>query len=154
VGADLGPGAYGRIIAETAGWDEPCAITSDAVHEQLKTMSAKILRNPAVPLPVIKQPSRDINNAAIEVDASGSAWGAIVRFDASGTIFNLRQRWSVSMLHSTAEPTAALRAVQWARSQLGGTAPIALITDRSAMASGQRRWNSGCHLNEFFRELC
>jgi hypothetical protein len=156
--------AYGRIIAETAGWDEPCTITSDAVHEQLKMMSAEILRNPAVPLPVIEQPSRDINSydAAIEVDASGSAWGAIVRLNASGTIFNLQQRWSVSMLHSArAEPTAALRAVQWARSQLGGTASIALITDHIAMSSGQRRWNSGYggfsstgfHLNEFFREL-
>jgi hypothetical protein len=156
--------AYGRIIAETAGWDELCVITSDAVHEQLKAMCAEILRNPAVPLPIIEPPSRSINDydAAIEVDASGSAWGAIVRINASGAIFNLQQRWSVSMLHSArAEPTAALRAVQWTRAQLGGTASIALITDHIAMASGQRRWNSGYggfsstgfHLNEFFREL-
>jgi hypothetical protein len=82
--------------------------------------------------------------------------------NASGEVFTLQQRWSVSMLHSArAEPTAALRAVQWTRQQLGGAASIALVTDHIAMASGQRRWNSGFggfsstgfHLNEFYREL-
>jgi hypothetical protein len=156
--------AYGRIIAETAGWDDVCAVTSNAVREQLTSMANEILQNPILPLPIIEPPSRSIDDydAAIEVDASGSAWGAIVRMNTSGEVFTLQQRWSVSMLHSArAEPTAALRAVHWTRQQLGGTASIALVTDHNAMASGQRRWNSGFggfsstgfHLNEFYREL-
>jgi ribonuclease HI len=156
--------AYGRIIAETAGWDEPCLITSDAVRDQLKAMGEEILLNPRVPLPILEPPSRVIEHydAAIEVDASGSAWGAIVRITATGDTFTLQQRWSVSMLHSArAEPTAALRAVQWIRAHLGRNASVAIITDHIAMASGQRRWNSayggfsstGYHLNEFYREL-
>lgn len=156
--------AYGTIISDTGGWDKECSVTSEAVRAQLTRMAQHILANPRVPLPVLRQPSRSLDDydVAIEVDASGSAWGAIVRFNKTGDVFILQQRWTVSMLHSArAEPTAATRAIRWAREKLGANASVAVITDHAAMVTGQRRWesryggfsSSGYHLNEFYREL-
>lgn len=156
--------AYGKIISDAAGWDYACTISSEAVIEQLRALAQRIIANPLIPLPVIEPPSRDLEDydAAIEVDASGSAWGAIVRIRESQHVFTLQQRWTVSMLHSArAEPTAAMMAIQWVRRHIGREAKVAVITDHIAMAAGQRRWNSryggfsssGYHLNEFYREL-
>jgi ribonuclease HI len=156
--------AYGTIISDSGGWDKECAISSEAVKAQLLRMAQEILANPRIPLPVLRQPSRNLDDydAAVEVDASGSAWGAIVRFNKTRRVYTLQQRWTVSMLHSArAEPTAAARALRWVREQLGDGASVVVITDHAAMVTGQRRWDSnyggfsssGYHLNEFYREL-
>jgi hypothetical protein len=155
--------AYGRFIADATGWDDPFAITSDEVRAQLQDLVELLLGNAPVALPVLQPPSRSLEDydAAIEVDASGSAWAAIVRF-RDGRTFTLQQRWASSVGHSAhAEPSAAMRAVQWTRRFLGSDAHVALVTDHRALATAQRRWHSnfggfsstGYHLNEFFREL-
>jgi integrase len=155
--------AYGSIIADATGWDAPLTVTSDEVHDQLQGLVDILLENAPVALPVLAPPSRALEDydAAIEVDASGSAWAAIVRL-RDGRTFTLQQRWAYSVGHSAhAEPSAATRAVQWVRRFLGRGACVALVTDHRALATAQRRWNSnfggfsssGYHLNEFYREL-
>jgi hypothetical protein len=147
--------AYGAIIADATGWDHPCRISSTSVHQQLEALALRLSTNEAVPLPTLHSPSLNIAryDAAIIVDASACGWGAYVRFSHDGSTFALRQRWSTRMAH------AALLAIQWARAQ-HPNAFIALVTDHSALATGQRRWNSrfggfstSYHLNELYREL-
>jgi len=156
--------AYGEIISGTNDWDASCVISSDAVDRQVLDLAATLIRNEPVPLPVLRPPELELEayDVAIEVDASLSAWGAIVRFNRTGRTFALQQRWSAPVSHSAhAEPKAARRALQWARAQPGcANARIAVITDHVAMATGQRRWyasyggfSTSFFLNGFFEEL-
>jgi len=122
------------------------------------------MRNEAVALPVLRRPELDVAayDVAIEVDASLTAWGAVVLFPRTGRMVRLQQRWTAPISHSAhAEPRAALCAMQWARSQPGyANARVALITDHVAIATGQKRWYSAnggfstsYFLNECFKEL-
>jgi hypothetical protein len=155
--------AYAKVINDSEGWDKPCPAISEAAEAELARMAHVLLDNQPVNLPVLHPPSTSAKDydAAIEVDASCTAWGAKVLLPASGRVFSLQQRWTAPINHSAwAEPRAALEAVRWARRQLGRSAKIALITDHSAMATGQRRWyanfggfSNSYHLNTFYDEL-
>ena len=156
--------AYGEIISHTNDWDATCVITSEAVDRQVLTLADWLIRNEPVSLPVLRPPETELDayDAAIEVDASLSAWGAVVRFRHTGKTVTLQQRWSTPVAHSAhAEPKAARRALQWVRAQPGcANARIAVITDHVAMATGQRRWyanyggfSTSYYLNSFFQEL-
>jgi hypothetical protein len=155
--------AYANLINASTSWDEPCPAISAAAQSELDGLLQWLLRNEPVDLPVLCPPSVSVKDydAAIEVDASCTAWGAKVLFPATGEVFSLQQRWTSPVNHSAwAEPRAALEAVRWARRRLGGSAKIALITDHAAMATGQRRWHANhggfsgsYHLNAFYDEL-
>jgi hypothetical protein len=156
--------SYGTIISQTTSWDDACTVTSPAARATLEWMASTLIANKPVPLPVLTPPGATVQDyqIAIEVDASGSAWGARVLFTDSGRMVTLQQRWSTRVSHSAhAEPRAAALAVRWARSQPGyGNAKVALITDHGALATGQRRWYSSFsgfstsyHLNNFFSTL-
>ena len=156
--------AYGRVIADEGGWDTACVIDSEAVHVSVERLTDRLLQNAPVPLPRLHRPEQNLDayDAAIEVDASCTAWGACVRFARTGEVWQLQQRWTTPVSHSAhAEPRAAQLALRWTRGHAGyENARIALITDHVAIATGQRRWysNNGgfstsFHLNEVFREL-
>ena len=80
---------------------------------------------------------------------------------AKGEMYEVRSGWRIKTPHSAwAEPLAASEIIAWARARWGGDANVALISDHSAMATGQRRWWSGnggfstaYHLNLFFSTL-
>lgn len=156
--------AYGSIISDAAGWDVPFQVLSQEVHDQIVHLGEHLTRNTAVELPTLLRPDTDLAayDAAIEVDASLTAWGARVILLKTGETFILQQRWSSPVSHSAhAEPRAARLAMQWVRSQEGyQKARIALVTDHIAIATGQRRWYSNFggfstsyHLNACFDEL-
>jgi hypothetical protein len=154
--------AWGAMVSEAAGWDVPCAVTSDAVHAELMRLAAVLVANGSVPLPQLRPPPFDAAayDACAIVDASNSGWGAHVHFPRSHEVYTLRQRWTTRMEHSAhAEPRAATLCVQWIRRRLPG-AFVALVTDHCAIAHGQRRWysanggfSSSYRLYEFFRTL-
>jgi hypothetical protein len=155
---------YGSIIGQTTSWDVPVTVTSAAAKENLEWLKGVLIKNMPVPLPVLKPPGQSLKDydVAIEVDASGSAWGARVLFTKSGELYTLQQRWGTRCSHSAhAEPRAAECAIRWARARPGyQNARVALITDHVAMATGQRRWYShfsgfstSFYLNRFYQSL-
>jgi hypothetical protein len=156
--------SYGRLISQSTSWDDPCDIRADDALATFEWLVDTLLENRPVPLPVLTAPGKSVADydVAIEVDASGSAWGAKVLFTKAARVATLQQKWPTRISHSAhAEPRAAEYAIRWARSQPGyENARVALISDHVALATGQRRWYShfsgfstSYYLNRFFETL-
>jgi hypothetical protein len=155
---------YSTVIMQTDGWDSDCRVTSDAGRVNLDWLADALIRNEPVPLPILEQPATTLRNydVAIEVDASGGAWGAKVIFMNTERVCTLQQKWTQRVGRSAhAEPRAAACAIRWARAQPGyENAKVALISDHVALTTGQRRWYSNFggfstsyHLNDFYDAL-
>jgi hypothetical protein len=155
---------YGRIISQSSSWDDQCGTLSPCARATFEWLASTLIANKSVPITELNPPGKRISEygIAIEVDASGSAWGARVYFTDSGRMVTLQQKWPARISHSAhAEPRAAEAAVRWARSQPGcANARVALITDHVALVTGQRRWHSNFsgfstsyYLNHFYDTL-
>ena len=149
--------SYSRlaVLAAHRGWDCPLSFLDPRLASTLRDHVAQLCANRPVPLP-----SRDPDwsddsaqyDAIVTCDASAVAWAAQIFFPASRTALLLRQDWVGKGVHvyrhsTVAEPSAALRALQWLEQQYPLMRRIALITDHMSIVSGQQRPDS--HLGGF-----
>ncbi len=137
---------YSGIASQQAGnWDDPLPFLAPTLRNAVEDLCNIILRDPAFPLPILRQPSYAEREYDLVVftDASASGWGALVLETATGTVTSLQQRWHGALQHSAhAEPQAVCRALDYIAEHSLTPKRIALITDHIALATGQRRWFS------------
>ena len=166
-------GALGGTDKST-GWDQPLGYVAPSLLHNLRGLVTVLLINHPVPLPVMSpRPSVEASayDLVIYIDACQFGWGALVTFTPPGRLnpitICVRQGWSMSIKASAcAEPRAVRRLYEWIHTNLtqhvATTAPIraALISDHSALPTGQRRWHShhggfssSFDLNDAFRAI-
>eukprot|EP00760_Papus_ankaliazontas_P016007 PhM_4_TR16751/c0_g1_i3/m.26827 len=133
---------YSRVAAMPSCWDQPLKVTPHMVTTIGQAIGPLLANEPTTPPPLPSAPSynnKDYDVIAI-VDASATGFGAFVLIN--GDIMEVKGGWRTSIRHSAwAEPIGALEIVRWIRSKSAGR--IALVTDHSALAKGQRRPISG-----------
>jgi hypothetical protein len=140
-------------------WDEPLSLTPAMVNTIGMAVQPLLVNKSQPP-----EPARDeiVNkyDAAIIVDASATGMGFFVARPNAPPI-EVRRGWGQLIRFSAwAEPIAAREAVAWVRKHFPDAHTLAVVTDHSALATGQRRPVSGnggfskaFHANEFYRCL-
>jgi hypothetical protein len=158
--------AYARLVSPSAPvlldvkWDEPVKLVHSVIADMTHAVGL-LLPNKPVPVHPLLQPAKysSAYDVVIIVDAAASGWGAYVL--TKGDILKLQRGWNSTIAHSAhAEPKAASEALLWAKGNIGSKAHIAVVSDHSALADGQRRWWSGYGgfsasfpLNTFYNEF-
>lgn len=141
--------AYARLVSPSSpelldvNWDEPITLVHSVVADVTQAVGLLTANTPVSIRPLL-QPAKYSNayDFVIIVDAAAPGWGAYVL--TRRDIVKLQRGWNTTMIHSAhAEPKAATEALLWAKGNFGTKAHIAVVSDHSALADGQRRWWSG-----------
>lgn len=152
---------FSRVAQQVGSWDMQLPVTPRVLDVLTPLYTVLAANQPVVPhCPPLPSLVDDDYAAVAIVDASGTGYGAYVRF-TDGRIFEVMGGWHGHLRHSAwAEPIGGLKIVEWLRGRLPRGARIAVVTDHGAMCHGQLRPGSATggfslayHLNSFFRAL-
>lgn len=155
--------AYANMFSGVREWDAVATELTPTFRANIRALACPLLANAPVVITAPRPPSFDRSryDAVAIFDACQNAWAARIWLRSSGKVLRVLKAFSAPLKHSAhAEPTAAKELCKWLRWSHPEVARLALVTDHSALAQGQRRWWSGyCGfstafpLNEAFKAI-
>ena len=158
--------AYSDVCKEDKNWDDPYTVFPPLINA-IKRLTSPLLKNDYVNISPLCRPTTNTNDydIIIIIDASKTGWGAYVLFVKENRIICLTQAWRADAtwrgVSASAEPHAISNLLLYLRKNCTIKNPhIAVVTDHSALVTGQRRWYSFCggfscayELNRAFKTL-
>ena len=155
---------FAALESQCERWDDAAYLSPQALTAIGRLVGPLAANAPSTPVQFRPPSSTNNDYAAIAiVDASATGFGAHIAIDDQ--VLELRSGWTAAIRHSAwAEPMAARIVHQWVRDEMkrrGIAGRVAMVTDHSALAAGQRRWWSGnggvstaYYINAYFAETC